>query len=408
MATARSETSPDVMRPPIRTGFVLHVMQVAGAEVLVAEIIRRLGPRVAPVVFCLDGVGELGTRMQAEGVPVVALGRRPGLDLNVAGRLAREIRARGIEVLHAHQYTPFFYSALAKLRAHRPVHLMFTEHGRHYPDIVSRKRRLANRLVLSHLADEINGVCGFSARSLAALDGFGGRRIEVIENGIDLVHYAKAIDRDALCARLGLDPARRHVICIARFHPVKDHRTLLTAFAEVAAARPDADLLLAGDGPLRADLEARAQGLGIAARVRFLGVRDDVPDLLAAADVFALTSVSEAASITLLEAMGCGVPVVVTDVGGNPDLVRQGVDGILVPRGDAHAAAGAIGALLDDRTRAQAMGQAGRARVGERYQLARTVERYYERYLAAAARLRGSVNSESRFDLLHSLSERED
>jgi glycosyltransferase involved in cell wall biosynthesis len=373
---------------PIRVGFVLHVMQVAGAEVLVAEIIRRLGARLAPVVFCLDGVGQLGERMQAEGVPVVALGRRPGLDMAVAGRLAREIRARHLEVLHAHQYTPFFYSALARLRARRPVHLMFTEHGRHYPDIVSTRRRVVNRLFLSHLADEINGVCGFSARSLAHVDGFAGRPIEVIENGIDLVHYAASTDRGSLRAALGLDPARRYLICVARFHPVKDHRMLLTAFAKVAAARHDVDLLLAGDGPLRADLEGRAQTLGIAERVRFLGIRDDVPRLLEAADVFTLTSVSEAASITLLEAMACGLPVVVTDVGGNPDIVRQGVDGILVPRGDGEAAASAIATLLDDRARARAMGQAGRIRVQERYQLASTVEKYYQRYQAAAERLR--------------------
>src|SRR6185312_12907577 len=106
----------------------------------------------------------------------------------------------------------------------------------------------------------------------------------------------------------------------------------LTGFAQVAT--PDVDLVLAGDGPLRPDLEDLARQLGVANRVIFLGVRSDVPAVLQALDVFAMTSLSEAASLTLLEAMASARPVVVTDVGGNPEIVRNGVDGVLVPRGD--------------------------------------------------------------------------
>jgi glycosyltransferase involved in cell wall biosynthesis len=266
---------------------------------------------------------------------------------------------------------------------------MFTEHGRHYPDVVSRKRRLLNRFVLSRVADEVNGVCGFSVRSLASIDGFGHSTMEVIENGIDLERYDPARDRRAACRLLGLDPSRRYVVCIARFHPVKDHRTLLTAFARVAAVRPDVDLLLAGDGPLRESLQATARELGITGRVRFLGVRDDVPDLLCASDVFALTSVSEAASITLLEAMACGRPVVVTDVGGNPDIVRHGVDGLLAPRGDSQAIADAVLSLLEHPELAAAMGCSGRSRVEATYRLENTIGKYAERYERAAMRVRG-------------------
>ena len=99
---------------------------------------------------------------------------------------------------------------------------------------------------------------------------------------------------------------------------------LLRAFARVAAAVPNAELLLAGDGALRESLRAQANALAIGSRVRFLGVRDDVPDLLRASDIFALTSISEAASLTLLQAMACRLPVVVTAVGGNPEIVQHG------------------------------------------------------------------------------------
>jgi glycosyltransferase involved in cell wall biosynthesis len=376
--------------PAVRVAFVVHVMQVAGAEVLVRETIHRLGRRIVPTVFCLDAVGAIGEELLGEGVPVVCLNRRGrGRDLGVSVRMAREITRRRVEVVHAHQYTPFFYAALAKPLTGFRFRLIQTEHGRHYPDVVKPLRRAANRLVLDPLADAVNACCEFSGRALSRVDGFRGDRIGVIDNGIDLRTYGPAPDRAALRRRLGLDPARRYVACIARFHPVKDHPMLVRGFAAAARSRPDIDLLLAGDGPDRGKLEALAAELGVADRVRFLGVRKDVPDLLRAADVFALTSVSEAASLTLMEAMACGCPVVVTNVGGNPELVRQGVDGVLVPRGDAAACGKALGDILDDPALAARYGAAGRARARERFDLARTIARYEHLYRTLSGRPAG-------------------
>jgi glycosyltransferase involved in cell wall biosynthesis len=192
---------------------------------------------------------------------------------------------------------------------------------------------------------------------------------------------------------VGLPGRRRHVACIARFHPVKDHAMLLRAFGRIAAELPDVDLVLAGDGELRATLEQQARDLGLASRVLFLGVRDDVPDLLRATDVFALTSVSEGASITLLEAMASGVPSVVTGVGGNVELVRDGQDGLLVPRGDDAAAASALRAILSDPARAAALGASARQRALDRYQLDRTIERHYACYRSAHDRLVGTSST---------------
>lgn len=380
---------------PLRVGFVLHVMQVAGAEVLVAAIIRRLGQKIAPVVLCLDGIGQLGEQMRKEGVPVLELQRKPGFDRGLPGRVARAIEHHNLEVIHAHQYTPFFYSALAKPLVRQPISVMFTEHGRHFPDVVSTKRRLVNRFVLSRFADEINGVSQFSVGSLAAVDGFESQPLAVIPNGIDPDGYAQITREDAK-ARLGLELGRRYVSCVARFHPIKDHAMLLRAFAVVASQVADVDLLLAGDGPLRSELEAQTAALGLASRVHFLGVRRDIPDILRASAAFALTSINEAASITLLEAMASEVPVVVTRVGGNPELVDEGEQGLLVPRGDASAAASALLTLLADPELATRMGKSGRARVCDRYQLDVSVLTYYERYRAAATTLRARAGTAHR------------
>ena len=365
-------------------------MQVAGAEVLVAETIRRLGSRISPVIFCLDAVGTLGQRLIAEGTPVMAFGRKPGVDWRVSVRLAREMRHRRIEVVHAHQYTPFFYGAIAaRLSGVRPQ-VIFTEHGRHYPDEVSPRRRAINRLVLSRLADRVNAVCHFSARSLAEKDGFERHNVDVIPNGIDFAKYVSGDSVPALRRRLGLEPHRRYVTNVARFHAVKDHRTLLHAFAQVTRSRDDTDLLLVGDGVLRAEMESLAGSMHLADRVRFLGVRDDVADLLRASDVFALTSVSEAASITLLEAMAAARPVVVTAVGGNPEIVRVGVDGLLAPRGNSSAVAEAILRLLSDDALARSLGRSAQERVRTQFQLDRTIAEYAVLYQSGVERRRAA------------------
>ncbi len=371
---------------PIRVGFVVHVMQVAGAEVLVRETIRHLGPRIEPTIFCLDSIGSIGEDLLKQGVPVVCLNRKPGWDFSVSRQLARESTTRKIDLLHAHQYTPLFYSAFAKWFARPMPKLILTEHGRHYPDVVAPKRRAFNRLILDRCADDVNACIGFSAKALSRVDGFRGNRIHVIENGIAFENYGPAPDQATLRVQLGLDPAKRYLIHVARHHPVKDQAMLLRGFASAAAALPDVDLLMVGDGPLRSDLERLTRELGIEQRVQFLGIRKDVAEVLRAADAFALTSVSEAASLTLLEAMATGLPVVVTNVGGNPEIVRAGIDGLLVPRGDWKACGEAIVKLFREPGLIHTLGANARQRVSEKYRLDQTIAAYYELYQRFAGR----------------------
>lgn len=367
-------------RLPVPVGFVLHGMQVAGAEVLVKEIIAGLGPSISPTVFCLDTVGPLGEELQAQGIEVLNLERWQGRDWQLPWRLARHIRRRGIEVVHAHQYGPFFYAALAKVCSACRCRLIFTEHGRHFPDVVSPLRRAVNRLLLARLADAVNAVSAFSAASVARQEGFAGKQIEVIANGADLKQFQNLPSRQEICARLGLDPARRFVIHVARLHPVKDQATLLSAFVKVAAGQRDADLLLAGDGPLRRQLEQQAVDLSLQGRAHFLGVRADIPAILSIGEAFVLTSRTEAAPLTVLEAMASGLPVVAPAVGGIAEMVRTGQEGYLVPQGNADETAAALLRLLADPVRARQMGAAGRQRVEQHFRIEQTVELYGNLY----------------------------
>jgi glycosyltransferase involved in cell wall biosynthesis len=370
----------------IRVAFVVHLMQVAGAEVLVREIIRRLRDRIRATIFCLDAVGRIGEELVAEGADLVCFNRKPGRDWRVSQRLAAAARARDIEVIHAHQYTPFFYSALTKpLCGFRP-RVILTEHGRHYPDQVSPLRRAVNRLVLDRLADAVTACCRFSAQGLIRVDGFAGARVEIIENGIEVERYGPPADKALAKEDVGLEPERCYLIHVARHHPVKDQSTLLRGFAAAVPDLPGLDLLMVGDGQLRGELESLAVDLRVPDRVKFLGIRTDVPDLMRAADAFALTSLSEAASLTLLEAMASGLPAIVTDVGGNPELVRHEREGLLFPRGDVAGCASAIRRLFRDPDLAGRLGAAGRERAVARYQLEHTVEEYYRLYCRLTGR----------------------
>ena len=372
---------------PIRVAFVVHTMQMAGAERLVVETMRRLDGRIRPTVLCLDALGLLGEELRARGADVETLGRRPGLDAHVPLRIASALRSRGVEVVHAHQYTPFFYSALAKLRLAGGVKIVLTEHGRHFPDVVAPRRRLVNRYWLARLADRVNAVCAFTANALAVNDGFPRERVEIIPNGVDPDAADLEGGRQAARRAAGLPADRRLVVSIARFHPVKDHETLVRAFAHVAGYLRDVDLLLAGDGPERPHIEQLTASLGIAPRVRFLGVRRDVPALLRAADAFCLTSLSEAASLTVLEAMAAPVPIVLTNVGGNPELVRHEREGLLVPRRDAASAGWALLEVLTNRALATRLAGAAWRRARAEFSLDSTIERYYQLYSDVVGRV---------------------
>lgn len=328
---------------------------------LAARLARRLSDRFRFVFACLDDLGPLGRELRGEGFTVEVLGRKPGFDLSCVRRLAAFARHEGAGLLHAHQYTPFFYCRAPGTLIMRPP-VLFNEHGRFFPDLPNRKRMVFNRLFLRR-RDRVVAVGQSVKQALIDNEGIRSERIDVIYNGVRLDDFAAGRDtRSEVRSELGIDPAAPVAIQVARLDYLKDHLTAVRTAERIRQTLPGFQLLVVGEGPERAKIEAEIAARRLAGCVRLLGLRTDVQRLLAAADLFLLTSISEGIPVTLIEAMGACLPVVSTAVGGIHEVVQDEATGLVAGAGDDAALAAAAIRLLGDRPLAQSFGQAGRTR----------------------------------------------
>jgi glycosyltransferase involved in cell wall biosynthesis len=199
--------------------------------------------------------------------------------------------------------------------------------------------------------------------------------LRVVRNGVDLERYAAA-------ARTRNAADRPRLVMVGRLDPIKRHDLVLAALAALPAQLPW-ELEIVGDGPEREALGALCARLGLEGRVKLLGLRDDVPALLANADVFLLVSDSEGMSLSLIEGVASGLPVIATDVGNNAELVRPGWNGFVIPPGDREALGGSLQALLRDEALRRTFGENSRTLSSSALDLRTTLSRYLEIYEAA-------------------------
>jgi glycosyltransferase involved in cell wall biosynthesis len=285
----------------------------------------------------------------------------------------------GAAIVHCHHYSPLVYGALARLWS-PGLRVVFTEHGRLSDAAPSRKRRMAN-MVFARVPRAAFAVSADLREHLIA-EGFPPARIGVIHNGIDVGPPPQPSDRQAVRARLGVADDALVIGTIARLDPVKDLGSLIRAVAGMSGDR-SVMLVIIGDGPERQNLERLASDLRCASVVRFIGHRDDARAWLPACDVYVNSSISEGVSLTVLEAMAAGLPIVATRVGGTPEVVDESCGVLVAPRNPA-ALREALSALASDPGCRRRLGEAARARVSERFTLERMVNEYRRVYRKVA------------------------
>lgn len=345
-------------------------------------------------------VAPLAKRAAELGVAVRRVAPMP-LGLTGARRVpafARLLRREGPDVFHAHMSSPVAskWGLAAAVLARVPAVLGTVQVGAYEPPNRSAYWQLR---ALARVVDRYLAVSREIATELIEKLGWPAGKVEVAYNAVDVARVEVAAP-PGLREQLGGSGTRPLVLTPARLDAQKGHGTLLEAIAEV----PEATFVLAGEGPERATLEARASELGVADRVRFLGRREDVPQLLAACDIFCLPSLYEGSSLAVLEAMAAGIPVVSSAIGGTEELVEDGRSGLLVPPGDAKGLAAALRRMLGDAELRRELSARARERVDEglrREQNAERVADVYSELLSSRVRL--SFVSDSATKLNHTL-----
>lgn len=375
---------------PIRVVHVIDRLALAGMEYGVIKLVNRLDPeRIQPMIACLRDQSDEARRLLAGSVPVFEMRKSPGRNWRLIARLAALFHAEKADIVHSHNWSTLLYSVAAARLAGVPI----VVHGEHGKDdtLVNPRRLLASRF-LARGAARVCAVSRDLAEEVIRDWRVPRERVVRVPNGVDLDAFGTNHEIETLRQEFGLNSENRVVMNVGGFRTIKDHPTLLRAFALVHREDPRARLLMVGSGGSadpRAGLDRMASGLGIEEAVLFAGVRQDVPRLLDVCDVYVNSSRFEGMSNTILEAMAAGKPVVATAVGGNPELVQEGVTGFLVPPGQEGPVAGRVGELLRDASLRSRMGAAGRAWVEAEHSMGGMVRAYTELYEDLWRSLRG-------------------
>jgi glycosyltransferase involved in cell wall biosynthesis len=362
----------------IKVVHIVPMLSPGGAERVAVHIVTRLNPHsYEPVIVSLRGRLEcdLDGLLEHAGVEVRYLGKPPGFDYRMYSKLHSVLNDCRPDIVHTHIQV-LRYSLPSMLLLKR-ASLLHTVHNMAEREIEPRMRWIQRYafnqgVVPVAVADKV-------ALSLKSV--YGIRQCRVIPNGVPMDYYAcPQTPRQEWRVREGFTDQDVLLVCVARFAPQKNHALLLRAFAEGPASDPNVHLILIGEGPLRKQLEDQAKNLRLGKRIRFLGLRTDIPDVLNAMDVFVLSSDWEGNPLSVIEAMASGLPTVSTAVGGVPDLFESGKEGLSVQPGDVQGLSNSMAYLSGNREARMSMGAAAARRARKHYDVATMVRSYEDLY----------------------------
>ncbi|MEW6570345.1 MAG: glycosyltransferase [Nitrospirota bacterium] len=355
---------------------ILHVipkLTVGGVENQLALILKKYDKKkFPPFVCCLSDRGEIGSEIEAEGTEVIYLNKLSHrFDWTIVKDIQDFIRLRHINIIRTHQYHANLYGRLAARRAKVPC-IISSVHNVYTIDKKIHRRMLNN--YLAHFTDRVVAVSNAVKRDIMKYDGIPEEKISVIYNGIEMKSFLKA--KENIRTELGIAPGAPVIATVGRLTHQKGQKFLLEAIAKLRKLFPQIVLVIAGDGPLRNELEDFAAVLKITNNVRFLGTRRDIPAILSAIDIFVLPSIWEGLSNALIEAMAAGKPVIATDIQPVREIINSENVGILIAPENCDAIVNYVTLLLNNREFAGKIGRSARERVFSAFNIEVTVNRY--------------------------------
>jgi L-malate glycosyltransferase len=364
--------------PRIKLLKMLTNFNIGGTERQVANLVSGIDSSCFDLhLACFSNSGELQRDIEHLQIPrpEFQISRLYGLGtFRQAGRLTRYIRRNHIQIVHTYGFYPNVFAIPAARLAGVVIIASIRDTGDGLTPIQRRIQKFVCRMANCVLVN------AEAIRKTLIGEGYRPDNILVIRNGINLPSFRKHRNDGTIRHSLGLPPSARMVLVFARLNQLKGVDYFLDAAVSVAARFPDVYFVIAGGGAHRKALEEHSLQLGLADRVVFTGFRTDIPALLSEATLSVLPSLSEGLSNSLLESMAAGVPAIATRVGGNPEVIEDGVTGLLVPPRDAHSLAEAMSLVLGDRDLAARLGDAGPRRVAHYFSVERTVSETEQLY----------------------------
>jgi glycosyltransferase involved in cell wall biosynthesis len=344
--------------------WLIKSMDRGGAESLLVTSARRRDRELLSLRagYLLPGTGALVTELEAEGVPVACLGRRQILDPRWLATLRRSLVREPVDIVHAHSPVAAVGARIVarSLPRRRRPRVVVTDHN--LWDSYVTATRWADALTGG--LDDARLTVSEAVRT--SLPRRVHRRAQTVLQGIEVEKVrAQRAERADVRAELGLEPGTLVVGTVANLRPAKAYPELLAAAREVLGRLPGVRFLMVGHGPLESEIAALHARLGLGDRVLLLGHRPDAVRVMAACDVFVLASLYEGLPVALMEALALGLPVVATTVGGIPELVEHGREGLLVPPGRPRELAAALVTVLSDTERREQMAEAAARRGAE-------------------------------------------
>lgn len=359
---------------PINILHVISKLPIGGVETLLLMILRNMDKqKLFPIVCSLTNKGEIGKEIEDLGIEVVCLNKlKHRFDWTIVRDIFQLIKQKNIKIVFSYQYHANLYGRLGATIAQVPctvasVHNVYT---------IDKKihRRVINKY-LAKFTDKIVAVSKAVKEDILRYDSISDNKVEIIYNGVEMNKFLD-MNGNSIRSEFGISLDTRVIGTVGRLTPQKGQRHLLEAMSKIKEKFPRIVLLMVGDGPMKDELKNYARILGLNDTVIFTGPRRDIPSLLAAMDIFVLPSLWEGLSISLIEAMAAGKPVITTDIPPIREVINSEKAGILVPPHKSKAIADAIELLLRNKNLAESLGIAAWERAFSTFNIETTIHQY--------------------------------
>lgn len=364
---------------------VLHIIQNSkrgGVQLQLLNLVKTYDRSlIRPTVCCLSYQEDVGRLMEQQGIDFVALNvrRHYRFSPKLIIALYQLMKSRNIQVVRAHKYSAGIYGRIAAWLAGVPV-IITSVHGNYRKDL-RFERRLVNKL-LSRITDRIVAMSESIRQDIIKYDNIDPAKVIVVRNGVDTELFSPAGTAGSIRNELGLGEDETIIGFVGRLVPAKGLAHLIEAFTEVKKQIGGSKLLIVGGGELLEPLSTAVSEKGLKDDVVFAGERSDIPQLLAAMDIFVMPSIAEGLPNALLEAMAAGKPVLVTCAGGMGEIIQDGINGLVVSVNDPAALSEGLRKIAGDRDAAEKMGTAAREGIVKHFSISATARIWEDLYLS--------------------------